>query len=416
MAETVSNLFDLLKEVWTQDRLERQFYNENRFLDKIEKSNKYTIGRQAQVPIEKSLPGGYTVKTAAGGALNAADSLHVDRADYTLTYHWQQVELETGALNQADGVGVHSTVDAADQTIESNIAALRREVGRQSVSNQDGLIAACDTGGASTTVELLTTGYGYDAISRGWLRPGVAVDIGTTSDADTVVAASVITAVKEDATDPDITIGSSVSTTSGTHFVSLAGSRSASTGASIEMNGLRQIAGSNTLAVGGLDADTAGEEFWKPAEVDTTTTIVSLDLLLRLQRKVYQKTGKWPTYVTTSPKQCADLYALFQSQVRFSGDGTTSAGSVEGFTWNGMKIVCDPDIPDRELYMLTLEDFIVITGGKFGKPTWASEIEGGGGKFAWKQGNTSFVDAVVYPIQLGVKRRNSHAAAIGLTG
>ena len=79
-SETVTNLFDLLKEVWTQDRLERQFYNKNQWLDKVEKTNKYTIGREALVPLEKSLPGGTSTKSHTGGTLNPADPLHVDRA------------------------------------------------------------------------------------------------------------------------------------------------------------------------------------------------------------------------------------------------------------------------------------------------------------------------------------------------
>lgn len=410
-AETKANLLDLTKEVWTQDRLEKVFYNQNRFLDKIEKQNRYTIGRQAQVPIELSLPGGSTTHTAAGGALNAADDLNVDRADYTLAYQWQQVEIETGALNEVVGPGVHSAVDAADQTVESNLAAQRREVTRQFVSNQDALIAECTTSTTTTTINLSPTGYGFDAIERGWLRRGLLIDIGTTANETSVAGDRQITSVSESSSDPEIVIsGANVSTAAG-DYVSIANARSGST--SKEMNGLRQIVGSTSTVVGTIDPSSVPE--WKPAHVDTTTTVVSLDLLLTLQRKVYQKTGKWPTYVTTSPKQCADLYALYQNQVRFPGDNV-SAGNVDSFTWNGLSINCDPDIPNRELYMLTLEDFLIITGAKFSKPTWASDIEGSGGQLRWKQGNTSFVDAIVYPIQLGIKRRNSHAAAVGLTG
>ena len=413
MAESVANLFDLLKEVWTQDRLEKQFYSESRFLDRIEKTSKYTIGRRAQVPIESSLPGGYTVHTAAGGSLNPADHLHVDRADYELTYHWQQVEIEAGALNQADSVGAHSTVDAADQTITSTVLALRREINRQSVMDGSARIANCDSTSNSTTVNLDPAGYGYDAIVRGWLRPGVAIDIGSAADGDSVAAGRIITGVKEDPNDPEITISGAGVTTAQTDFVSIAGARSRTDGSSLEMMGLRGIVGSDTTTVGGINPTT--NSFWKPALVDSTTTTVSLNLLLDLQRAVYQKTGKWPDYVTTSPKQAADLYALYQTQVRFAGDNP-SAGNVDGFKWNGMEVHADPDIPDRELYLLTLSDFLVVTGGKFGKPTWASDIEGAGGRLRWKQGATSFVDAVVYPCQLAVKRRNSSAAAVGLTG
>jgi hypothetical protein len=412
-SETVANLLDLLKEVWTQDRLEKQFFDGTRWFDKIEKTNKYTIGRQAQVPLETSLPGGSSTFLAAGGTLNAADDLHVDRADYTLSYLYQQVDLQVASLNQADSVGARSTVDAMDQTIQSNVLALRKDALRQAVSNGDALIAQCDTTSTTSTVELLATGYGYDAIVRGWLRPGMTVDIGTTANETAVASDRTITSVSESSTDPDIVISGADVATTNSHYISVANARSGAT--SNEINGLRTIAGSSSTAIGGLDPDTAAENFWKPAHVDTSTTVVSQDLLLTLQRKVYQKTGKWPSYITTSPKQAADLYALYNSQVRFASD-SPNAGNVDAFKWNGLEINADPDIPDRELYLLTLEDFLLVTGGKLSKPTWFSDIEGAGGRLRWVQGTTRLSDALAYSANIAIKRRNSHAAAIGLTG
>jgi hypothetical protein len=411
-AESVSNLLDLLKEVWTQDRLEKQFYDGTRWLDKVEKTNKYTIGRKAEVPLEKSLPGGTSNVPASGSAaLNAADALHVDRAEYDICQIWQQVAIEAAALNQADSVGMRSTVDAQDQTVTSNVLAMRKELNRQSVSNGDALIAKTTGTATSATIALDPTGYGYDAIVRGWLRPGHVVDIGTAADETTITTDKTVTAVAESSSAPTVTISSSV-TLSGTTYVSIANNRSGTT--SYETNGLRTIVGSASSAIGTLDPDNAGEEFWKPASVDTSTTVVSLDLLLTLQRAVYQKTGTWPTYVTTSPKQAANLYALFEQQVRFQGDNT-SAGNVDGFTWNGLSINVDPDIPDRELYMLTLSDFFVVTGGKYGKPTWASDIQGANTPLLYAAGTTQFKDSLYYAANVAIKRRNSHAAAVGLT-
>lgn len=411
MTETLANLLDITKEVWTQDRLERQFYNKNLWLDKVEKTNKYSIGRKAHVPVEKSLPGGYSAMPSTGGTLNSSDALHVDVAIYDLKYHYQQVEIQIAAMAQVSGPGVRATIDAQDQLVESNMDALRREIGRQSVGNGDALIAITASGAANTTILLEPTGYGYDAIVRGWLRPGQVIDVGTTANEVSVGDAVTISSVTESASAPSLVVNTSVTETAST-YVSIANARAGTT--SYEMDGLRTIVGSTTSAVGTLDPDNAGEEFWKPASVDTSTTLVSLDLLLDLQRGVFQKTGAFPTFVTTSPKQQANLYAQFQNQVRFDPDKTT-AGNAHAFTWNGLSIQVDPDIPDRELYMLNLSDFFVVTDGQFGKPTWMSDIEGAGGRFRWVQGNTKFVDAIVYPIQLAIKRRNSHSAAIGLT-
>jgi hypothetical protein len=47
---------------------------------------------------------------------------------------------------------------------------------------------------------------------------------------------------------------------------------------------------------------------------------------------------------------------------------------------------------------------------------WASSLEGnGGGQTRWAQDTTQFKDALCYPLQIGLNRRNTQAAATGLT-
>lgn len=409
MAQTVANLFDVLKEVWTQNRLEKQFYDDTRWFDSVERTNKHTIGRRAQVPVHVDRGGGFSVLGAAGGNLNTAGAQKVDRADYELSYPWQPVAIEAGALDQADASGARSVVSAANLEVEGAIADLRKQICRMFVSNGDGLMAETETTTSNTVVQLDPTGLGFQAIERGWLYPDLVIDIGTAASPTSVVAGATITDVSEDEANPTITIDSAVTTAAG-DFVSIAGARSGSS--TFETNGLRNIVGSDTSVVG--DIDPANVRRWKPAQVDTTTTSVSLDLTLDLQRSVYQKTGKYPSYVTTSTKQCSNLYALYQAQVRFQ-DEVKGAGNVESFKWNNLSINQDPDILDSDLYLLTLDSFLLTTAGGAGKPTWATETEGGGSNFRWTPGATAFHNAVRYPIQLATRRRNCNAAAIGLT-
>jgi hypothetical protein len=420
MAQTVANLTEVLKEAWTDEKLVKQYFTDAPLLDRLTKfqagMSKSKIGEKAIVPIQKGIGGGYTSVGSAGGSLNPADEAKVDAAEYTLVYHWHQIALETGALNQSAG-GAASVVDAKMLEVENALDSITRNSMRQVATNSDGIIAACDTGGASATVELLVdsaTSYGFQAIQRGWLQPGMLVDVGTTADTDALATGSEIVSVKEDSADPDIVISNSISTTSGTHFVYAANPNSA-TLANVELNGFRSMFGSNTSSVGGLDPDTTGEEFWKPALVDTTTTVFSLDLALNLQRAVRQKTRTVAgSEVWTSYKQEANFYSLLQNQVRFTGDGNLGAGQVAP-KWNGMSVHADADILDQDWYHLTMNDVLLITGERFTGPTWASDIEGAGGRLRWGQGTTAFSDAVVFPYQVGIRRRNSHAAAIGLT-
>jgi len=420
VAQTVANLTDVLKEAWTPERIKKQFYDKNPFLDAIYKGSyevsRAKIGEKAIVPIHKGRSGGYTSTTSAGGSLNPADEQKVDSAEYTLIYHWFQVALETGVLNQATG-GNTSAVIGKDLELEGAVNDTKKQCMRQIVTNSDGIVAACDTGGASTTVELLvdsSTSYGYQAIRRGWLQPGTLVDIGATSNTDSIVAGSEITAVKKSSSDPDITISSSVSTTSGTDFVYIANPNSG-TAANPELNGLRSMIGSTSSALGGLDPDTAGEEFWQPAMVDTATTVWSIDLALDLQQNVMQETGENFQYVLTSLKQQRNFYSYLQNQVRFQGEMKMGAGNVNQPSWNGMEVHAMPDVLDQDWYCLTLSDFVIAQGDGIPEPTWMSDLQGINKGLQWVPDTTGFKDAIVWPWQLGLTRRNSHAAAIGLT-
>jgi hypothetical protein len=99
--------------------------------------------------------------------------------------------------------------------------------------------------------------------------------------------------------------------------------------------------------------------------------------------------------------------------VQFGGDQDLAAGDVSRPTWNGIRPDAMADILDTDLFMLTMSDIFRVIGN-VSEPRWASDLEGSGGALRWRQGFTSFVDGLVYPINVGVQRRNTHAAALNL--
>jgi hypothetical protein len=414
MAQTVANLASVIKDAWTGDRLAKQFYNQNPILDWIGDVEATMIGLQAQVPIHKWRSGGSTSTGPAGGVLNPASNQQVDQALYTMVYLWHQIGIEVAALNQSASQ-MQAIIAAKDLEVQGAIDDISKQASRQVANNGDGLIAQCTTGGASTTINLLpqaSGGLGYDAIVRGWLFPGLPVDIGTTADTDAIVTGSVITDVGEDPVTPTITIGSSVSTTS-SHYVSIANPNSA-TAANPELNGFRNLVGTGSL--GGINPATAGEGFWKPAKLDSSTTTLSLDLVVDLQRAVWTKTGNFATTAVFSPKQMANLNLLLQNQVRYNEQVNLGAGGIPGapgLNWNGNGFNVWPDIVDKEIYFLTKTDLVKIFGS-IKKPTWTSELEGGGEGLRWTQGQTNFVEGLVFPMQVGMQRRNTSAGATNL--
>lgn len=418
MAQTPTTMANVAYEEWTDKTIQKQYFADDGPLSRIESVPATMIGKQAQVPVWGDLnSGGFTTTSSAGGAVNTASNQGTAQALYTLTQHFFPISVEVGALNQMSGSGTQSAIGALDLEIQGGISTMRNQATRQLVTNGDGKVAACATGGAATEVELVAspsgTGYGYDAIRRNWLRPNAVVDIGTTADTDVLLTAGTVTAVEANPASPSITTATSISTTAGTHFVYIANPNSA-TAANPESNGLRNLV-NTTGAVGGLNPATAGQEYWAAAARDTTTTVLSLDLMLNLNREVRQTVGDGITDVWTSLKQRQNFYSMLQNQVRYAGDSGLGAGNDDSVTWSGMKIKAYNAILDSDVFFLNLPDFVRVTGA-IKSPTWYSSLAGNNKGMVWAgAGTTAFADQLFYAFQVGLRRRNSHAAATGLT-
>lgn len=409
MAQTAANLAGIAKQVYTQNRLEKQFYAECPVLERFERTNKYTMGREVVVPIWSYNGNGTTVLGAGGGTFNPDDAQDTQIAKYTLSYAWQPIGLEFGALNEVGG-GAASVGDALSLEVEGAMIGLRRQVMRMAGGNGDGLICGTGTTSGANLVNLDPAVRGSHAVAAGFLTPGITIDGGTSPNGQSRFTARLITDVIESDTAPQVLINGAVVTTAPGEFITLAHPA----GAPTEFAGLRGIAGSATSIVGTLNPATAGQRFWQPATVDTTTTIYSLDLPLLLQRKVRSKTRKTPTWFVTSLKQAANHYSLLQTQVHFSGDMNLTAGADQSAGWNGLEFTADPDIPDAELYLLDPEAFFIAVG-KYTKPTWKSDVQGVNTGLDSVIGATGFKDALVYALALGCRRRNTTASAQALT-
>lgn len=417
-AASATTLADLLKQAWTDETLKKQFEDENLPYAKLQSLTGTMIGLQAQVPIHADRSYDITTVGAAGGNLNPATMQQVTRATYGIVQFWKQIALETSALAQASGNQVQSIIAGKDLEIEGALESVKHNIVRQMVTNGDGIVAACGTMGApGTTVPLVPATsegqyYGASALARGWTGVTAPVDIGTTADTDALATGNTITAINPDPSSPSITIGSSIQTTQGTHFVYIPNPNSA-TAANPEINGLRLFANS-TGAVGGLNPATAGQERWR-GNRDTTTTVLSLDLLLSLQRPVLQVTGgKMPTEMWFSFKQQQNFYSLLAPQVRFAGEGQLAAGNVDKPVWNNIRPTAYADILDTDVFLFNLQDMVRIDSGFGTTPKWASDLQGATQGMLWNQGTTAFGDGLVTLTQVGIRRRNTFSAATAL--
>jgi hypothetical protein len=417
MAQTPTTLTSVLKERWTDDEIQKQWLADDSLLSRFESVKGTMIGRQAQTPVWGDLnSGGYTSIGSGGGSINTATNQGSAQATWTLVYHYFPISLEVSTLNQSAS-NLQAVISGKNMEIEGAIASVRNQGTRQFVTNGDGIVAACGSSGPSTTLALTAsasegTAYGYSAIVRDWLRPGAVVDIGTTADTDALATAATVTAVAESATAPTITTATSVTATAGTHFVYIANPNSA-TAANTETNGLRNIVNTSG-ALGGLNPATAGQEFWAAAARDTSTTVLSLDLILNMNTRVLQKTGKSFTDVVTGYKQQGNFYSLLQNQVRFPGDMKLGAGNFGGVTWGNSKVDAYAAVLDTDWWCLTFDDFRRITGD-ITKPTWYSSLAGMSQGQIPTLGSTALGDQLVFAYQVGVSRRKSHAGATALS-
>jgi len=407
---------NVLREAWTSDRIQKQWLADDTPLGRMEAVKATMVGKQAQTPVWSDLnSGGYTSLGSGGGSINTASNQATNQAVWTLVYHYFPVSIEIGAINQSVS-NMQAIIAAKDLEIQGAIASVRNQCARQLVTNGDGKVATCGSATASaiplTASASEGSAYGYSAIVRDWLRPGAVVDIGTSSDTDSVATAATVTAVAESATAPTITTSAGSVTVDTSTFVYIANPNSA-TAANTELNGFRNIVNSSG-ALGSLNPSTAGQEFWASPLRDTATTVLSLDLILSLNRAVLQKSGKQFTDTITGYKQQMNFYSLLQNQVRFPGEMKMGAGDFGGVTWANSKVDAYAAILDTDWFCLTLSDFCRVVGD-IDKPTWYSDLAGMNLASIPTLGSTALGDQVVYPFQIGVQRRKSHAAATGLT-
>lgn len=402
MAADPSTIQSALKETWTEERIAEQLYNDNPVLSRVKRLKNTQMGEYALTPIHIGRNWGFSTTSSSGGTLNAAGNQSYAQAQWAYTNQHVQVKIQGSAIDQTKGDAL-SVASVVDEEVSGAVNDLNRNLSRQIFMDGSAQIAQCGTTSSSTTVQLNTTS-GYNAIERGWIGVGALVDIGTSANPTSIASGVEITAT--DLANSTITIsGSAVSTTSSA-YVSLKGTRSGST--SYEMNGLRNIV-STSATLGGLA--TASYPEWVAAGVDSTSQAITLALLYTQNQLIAQKTGKPADFVVTGLKQQRKAYTLLQAQVRYTSEQSKPTGFTDGVDINGVKLFAVPDCQNEAVYFLTIGDVFTVSAGD---PYWQSRITGGE-TLAWVQGEDAYAGKITTRMQLGVRRRNSHAALTGLT-
>jgi hypothetical protein len=413
MAATIAAYQAALKRVQKGDVLVDQIFTDDELLKKIESTDKYTEGEVVRVPLHTSRSGAYSALPQGGGNLNDAGNQGIDKAEYHWANHHYQIGIQ-GDVADATMTNAQAVANAVKTEIKGATDDIRFHISRQCFQNGEGIVARCGTTTATNVVTLAPDASasaqytnGNNALTRGWLYPGLPVDIGTASSEASLVDGEVITAVGTNVSDATrtITVSTSITTTT-SNYVSVKNARSGAT--SNEGNGFRNMVDTGQ-DFGNLTV--AGQPTWAAANEDNTAQALTISLLAQQDQFIHQRIGKKADFIVTGLKQERKFYELLQQQVRFNSDTSLGAGAQETPKWNGKDVIGHPNCHDEDLYMGIWSHIFIAAKAK---PYWQNTITGGE-PLAWIQGTDAYGAKLTYRINLCTDRRGAFSAMKGLT-
>lgn len=130
-----------------------------------------------------------------------------------------------------------------------------------------------------------------------------------------------------------------------------------------DWNGLGNLIGQNTSAVGGIDPAGAGNTWWQTNITGSVGTLAFSDL--RTLYLTCSEGNDFPTNIFTTQSVYASIDALFTSNQRFMDPSMANQG-FETIMFHGAPVSFDRNITSGELFML---NFKYITLSKLGD-TW----------------------------------------------
>lgn len=391
-----------MKETWLSDSIENSVFVGSPLLDQFTKLTPTgEHGDKVLVAVRTGLSGGFSAVGRDGSSkLNEGTNVVTKQAEYHYSHNWFDVIIESAVIDES-ATSALAVARAVETERQGAVDGIKRQLQRGLFSDGTGRICSlANSEGAKTT--LTVTGDGANALKRGHLYPGLKIDIGTANNEDSLAEDREITAV--DVANGTITIsGAGVDTEeSGKHFVSIANARSGET--SFEIDGLLAMV-SDTTKYGGIDPKEVPT--WA-AHVDSTAQDVSTSLVYKLEDEVFQSSGEEPDWCISSAKQIRILSEELQAQVRFNGSESYNTGKRNGLTTpQGTPIERHFDCPDRCLFMLRKRDLGSVRHKQ--GPQWASPE-----MIRHQEGTTRFRGNLVWRLNTGLLRRNTHAVATAL--
>jgi hypothetical protein len=402
-ASVASTLSNVLKDVYTGTVVE-QLNNEVLLTQRLERDTVDFSGNQLVYSVHKERSAGVfargeNVAFAQAGAQKYAKPVYDVKSLY-------------GRI-RVTGLGrVKTAKDAGSflRVLESEISGikndLKMDLARQLYGTGDSIIAG-GSASASTTVTLRDTGAGTtttsEALRKGEIYIGMRLDVGTL--ANPTVQATGLEVTGFSIANSTITVSAAVTVTAGTHFLFREGNAAPSS-VSYEVSGLQQVVSTTANTFGGINAASAGNEYWDNQRINAAGAL-SLDILTQAFNTVMVAGGDVSAMIASPGSQRA-LFNLLQSQVRYT-DPLNLKGGFKAIDYMGQPFIADRQAPFGKIFFLDEKYLNVLDAGDW---DWLNED---GNILKWVTGFDAWEAVLARYMNISAKRRNTQLVLHGLT-
>lgn len=339
--------------------------------------------------------------------LPAAGSQKYNKLEYDLAYLYGRARF-SGQAVQKTKTDAGSFIRVVTEELDRLRDDLALDTARQYYGDGSGAIATIPAGVISATQTLADN----SALNRGFLYPGMIVDVGTLANPRASADSAVIS-------DVDVAAGT---VTFSASFTSVSGDRifrednAAAASVSKEINaGLQAILSTvNTTVVGTLAASSAGNSYWDNQR-DTTGGAISLSSLMQNWNKIHARGAKAPEVVVlTTPGLVRRLFEStdFQGKVQHVNTQDLKGGfqSVAFNAGSGnMTIAPDRLAPRGRVNFIHKKHIKVFSPGDW------DFLQRDGLTIRWVDNRDAFQAVLFRYVNLGADRRNTSLVMSGLT-
>jgi hypothetical protein len=330
---TLTTLSNIMKNFYLSG-VQVQFNNEILVTQLLGLDSENLEGLKAVVALHNARSGGIGARGELE-TLPAAGSQGYSQATYDLAYHYGRAQVSGQAIQKTRS-DAGSFLRAMKAEIDGLKDDLSLDFARQVYGTGDGVVASLAANTATTTLTLSSA----EAVVKEFLYINMVIDIGDTSNPQSVAAARTIT-------DIDPISGANVTTTT-SHRIFRAGNAGPSTTYALrEMDaGVQKLVSTSQTTVGGINPASAGNKFWDNKR-NTTGGAISLSTLMSEWNRTAAAGAKAGNIVgITTPGLTRRLFETsdFKALVQFVNTNEFKGGFSEiSFQANGTPIRLYPD-------------------------------------------------------------------------